>query len=50
MEMKRREGPNLETNQWRNEEKRSQKKQRGVFGSVLEKYFKKNLIIYFILN
>jgi len=34
MEMKRREGPNLETNQWRNEEKQGQKK-LGVF----ENYF-----------
>jgi hypothetical protein len=33
--MKRREGPNLETNQWRNEEKQGQKKQLGVF----ENYF-----------
>jgi len=49
--MKRREGPNLETNQWRNEEKRGQKKQQpGVFDSVLKKYFLKNLIIYFVLN
>jgi hypothetical protein len=35
MEMKRRAGPNLETNQWRNEEKQGQKKQLGVF----ENYF-----------
>jgi hypothetical protein len=42
MEMKRREGPNLETSQWRNEEKQGQKKQLGVFGIAFENYLKNN--------